>query len=85
MTYRDTGMSLQAIQELLSQPGNNSRVAVLETQVEQLNQEVKRLRQQQRVTIELLNSKGIDLPIRSMHKTQWVQLLESVGMSGGDM
>jgi DNA-binding transcriptional MerR regulator len=85
MTYRDTGMSLQAIEELISQPGDNNRVGVLEAQVEQLNQEILRLRQQQQVTIGLLKSHGIDRPTRSMNKEQWIQLLESTGMSDEDM
>jgi DNA-binding transcriptional MerR regulator len=85
ITYRDTGMSLQAIGELLSQSEHNSLVAVLEAQVEQLNQEIQRLRRQQQLTIELLQSSGFDRPARSMNKQQWVQLLESAGMSDEDM
>jgi DNA-binding transcriptional MerR regulator len=85
MTYRDTGMSLQAVGELLSQSGGNNRVRVLEAQVEQLNQEILRLRQQQQVTIGLLKSNGIDRATRSMNKEQWIQLLESIGTSDEDM
>ena len=85
MTYRDTGMSLQAIGKLLSQSANSGRMGVLEAQIEQLNQEILRLRQQQQVTIGLLKSNGIDRPARSMNKEQWVQLLESIGMSDEEM
>jgi len=85
MTYRNTGMSLQAIADFLAQPENNSRVGVLKAQVELLNQELLRLRQQQQLTMEMLRSNGIDQPARSMNKEQWVQLLESIGISDEDM
>ena len=74
MTYRDTGMSLQAIGDLLQHSGATNRVGVLEAQVEQLNEDIARLRKQQQVTIELLQSSGIDLPARSMNKKQWVTI-----------
>lgn len=85
MTYRDIGMSLHAIAELLNHAGETRCVGVLEAQVEQLNQAILRLRKQQQITIELLQSRGVDLPTRSMNKEQWVQLLESTGMSDDDM
>lgn len=85
MTYRDTGMSLKAIAVLLEKKGKTNRVEVLEAQVEQLNQEILRLRKQQQLTIDLLQSNGIALPTRSMNKQQWVALLESSGMSDEDM
>jgi len=78
-------LSLEAIAELLSQPGGSRRVEVLEAQVEELNGEIARLRKQQQVTIGLLQSAGIDRPARSMNKAQWVQLLASTGMSDKDM
>ncbi len=85
ITYRDTGMGLKAIGELLSEPHVSERVAVLEDQLEQLNNEIAVLRKQQRITVELLASSGIDRPSRSMDKLQWIQLLESIGMSDEDM
>lgn len=83
--YRDTGMSLQAIGELLSGSGDSNRVQVLEDQLAQLNEEIAKLRKQQQITLELLGSSGIDSPTRSMNKQQWVRLLESTGMSEEDM
>lgn len=85
MTYRDSGLSLGAISELLDLQGNTNRVRVLEDQVAQLNQEIQKLRKQQQGTIDLLRSDGIDRPSRSMNKEQWVKLLESSGMSDEDM
>lgn len=85
MKYRTAGMALKAIQDLLEEGGQASRAQVLEAQVEQLNQEIAQLRKQQQVTIELLKSNNINLPTRSMNKTQWVKLLESTGMSDDDM
>ena len=85
MTYRDSGLSLSSIAELLGHKGKTQRVKVLEDQVAELNEEIHRLRKQQQVTIELLRTDGIDLPARSMNKRQWVKLLESAGMSDEDM
>jgi len=85
MTYRSTGMSLQAIAKLLKKSGKTSRIEVLETQIEQINGDIQKLRKQQAVTIELLQSSGINLPSRSMNKDKWVQLLASTGMSDDDM
>ena len=85
MTYRETGMSLQAIGELLSQPGKVARIKVLEAQLESLGGEISRLRKQQELTLELLKSKGIDRPTRLMTKAQWTALLASAGMSDEDM
>lgn len=83
--YRDTGMSLQAIGELLSGSSDSNRVQVLEDQLAQLNQEIAQLRKQQQITLELLGSSGIDRPTRAMNKEQWVQLLASTGMAEEDM
>ena len=85
VVYRDTGMSLEAIGELLSGSSDNLRVRVLEDQLEQLNHEIAQLRKQQQITLELLGSSEIDRPTRSMNKRQWVLLLESTGMSKEDM
>lgn len=85
ITYRDTGMSLKAIGKLLSESHESERVAVLEGQLEQLNSEISALRKQQQLTVELLVSSGIDRPSCSMDKLQWVQLLESIGMTDEDM
>lgn len=83
--YRDTGMSLQAIGELLAGSSDSKRVQVLESQLAQLNTEIAQLRKQQQITLELLGNIGIDCPVRSMNKHQWVRLLASTGMSDEDM
>jgi len=85
MTYRNTGMSLQAIGDLITEKSTSDRVTVLEAQLDQLNQDIAQLRKQQQITLGLLSSSGIDRPTRSMSKKQWVRLLESIGMSDEDM
>jgi DNA-binding transcriptional MerR regulator len=85
MIYRDSGLSLTLIAELLDQKGKTHRVKMLEDQVTELNEKIHRLRKQQKVTIELLRTDGIDCPARLMSKEQWVKLLESSGMSDEDM
>ena len=54
-------------------------------QLEQLNQEIAKLRKQQQMTLELLGARGIETSSRSMSKEQWVELLASAGMSESDM
>lgn len=85
MTYRNTGMALHAIGELISGTSASERVELLESQLEQLNFDIAQLRRQQQITLGLLGSSGIDRPARSMSKIQWVRLLESIGMSDEDM
>lgn len=85
MTYRESGLSLAAIADLLDQNAKSNRVKVLEAQVGRLHLEIQKLRKQQQVTVELLRSDGIDRPARAMNKTQWVNLLASSGMSDEDM
>lgn len=85
ISYRDAGIPLHAILAILDDEGKASRTKVLESQLEQLNKEIAQLRKQQQVTIELLQCAGINMPVRSMNKDQWVSLLASTGMTDDDM
>ncbi|MCG8671216.1 MAG: MerR family transcriptional regulator [Pseudomonadales bacterium] len=85
MAYREAGVPLATIIELLEDNQQVNRAQILEEQIEQLNAEILKIRKQQQATIELLKSGGLNLPTRSMNKNQWVELLESVGMSETDM
>lgn len=85
VTYRETGMSLEAIRDLLEHTMPSERVALLEAQLQRLNQDIGQLRRQQQITLELLGMDGIGQPARAMSKEQWVGLLASIGMSEEDM
>ena len=80
--YRDLGLSLEAIDGLLRDE-SSSMSKVLERHLLTLNQEIAKLRQQQRVIAKLLG--GIAHDSRSMTKDRWVKLFAATGMSDADM
>lgn len=80
MTYRDAGLSLGVIEELLQADGA-SAPTVLERHLQKVNQEIARLRQQQHVISRLLGDTQILRKSRSMTKDQWIALLASTGLS----
>lgn len=84
MTYRDAGLSLDVIGELL-QADSASAPVVLERHLHEVNMEVARLRQQQHVIAKLLGDAEVLRKSRSMNKEQWVALLASTGLSEAGM
>ena len=84
MTYRDAGLSLEVIGELL-QADSASAPAVLERHLHEVNREIARLRQQQHVISRLLGDAQALRKSRSMNKGQWVALLASTGLSEAGM
>ena len=85
MTYRETGLSLSRIGELLGGEGSNRRTELLSSQLDLLNQEIASLRKQQHVILDLLGNDAITRSTRSMSKKQWVKLLAASGMSDDEM
>ncbi len=84
VAYRDTGMPLQDIKPLLAVADDDHRVAALEARLEQLNRDIAGLREQQRITLQLLGGAG-GQSARRISKQQWVDLLAASGMSDEDM
>ena len=83
--YKDTGMSLEQIIEVLDKQPQNDLKSTLEDQLDALNKEIERLRQQQKHTVDLLISEGINHPAGFMDKAQWVSILRSTGMNEAQM
>lgn len=83
--YRETGMSLDAIKTLLNNQTPHRRTQALQDQLEQLNKEILRLKKQQQITLELLESTGFNTPLANMNKAQWTTLLAATGMTDEDM
>lgn len=79
MVYRDAGLPLEAIAELL-QAGGASASGVLERHLFEVNKQMNRLRQQQRVIFRLLGDTRLLCRSRAMDKAQWVALLTSTGL-----
>ena len=86
VTYRASGMSLDAIGELLAEdPEATGRTRLLTRQLDRLNRDIAALRRQQQIVVELLGSAVISRSTRSMSKQQWVGLLEAIGLGDEEM
>lgn len=83
-TYRDAGLPLEAIGKLLQTDGA-AAPALLERHLREVNREIARLRQQQRVIARLLGDGQALHGCRTMDKARWVALLASTGLSEEDM
>ena len=84
MIYRDAGLPLEAIAELMPADGASAS-AVLERHLLAVNEEMGRLREQQRVIARLLGDACGLRGGRAMNKTQWVALLASTGLDEAGM
>ncbi|MCB2188392.1 MAG: MerR family transcriptional regulator [Deltaproteobacteria bacterium] len=82
--YRRAGLSLADIARVLDAP-HSSLVAVLTDRLEQLNQDITRLREQQRFIIGILKNRALEGRLGVMNRQRWVQLLEASGFNQADM
>jgi DNA-binding transcriptional MerR regulator len=87
--YRDAGLSLAAIRDLLASPGKPSPQAgphaLLEGRLMALCEEVERLREQQRTLARLLAAPEFRCGHPCQGKEAWVALLRQAGFSDEDM
>lgn len=83
-TYRQTGLPLDEIAQLLESDENKS-CSILEQRLQQLNKEINQLRQQQQVIVQLIEQQELHAHSRSINKDQWVQLLRATGLNDDDM
>ena len=82
--YRRAGVPLKDIVKLLDNTRERG-TSVLENRLEQLNEQIKKLRDQQRLIVELLqDSRALDR-IAPMNRATWVELLSASGFSREDM
>lgn len=79
VTYKEAGLSLEAIVEILDLSSNES-AQILETRLESLNAEIRHLRQQQQRIVQLLGKETLLRSAKVMNKTQWVTILKASGM-----
>jgi len=83
-TYRRAGLSLDAIRRALD--GASERLAaVLEERISELDSDIQRLREQQRLIAGLLERPDLLRRERVLDKQTWVDLLAASGMSEDDM
>ncbi len=84
MRYREAGVPLADIRFILEGP-EDKLATVLERRLEELNTEIARLREQQRVIAGLLKTEAAHQRIAVMNRTRWTELLEAAGFSDEDM
>ncbi len=79
-TYRRAGLSLEAIARVLGAPDTAAKQA-LEQRLEEVDLELARLRDQQRVIADLLQRPELLERRGVLDKATWVELLRASGMS----
>jgi len=82
--YRQAGLPLADVGRLLESPESNI-VSTLEKRLDELNEDIERLRRQQRFIIGLLKNNDLFDRIRVINKETWVLLLTAAGFSEEDM
>lgn len=82
--YREIGLSLEQIRELLERKGGRT-ADLLEARLSQLNQEIARLREQQRVIVRLLADRHKLRSSRAIDKDRWVAILQAAGLDEAAM
>lgn len=82
--FRQTGLPLAEIRRVLDSPATEL-TAALERRLDQLNGDIQRLRNQQRVIVGLLRNKRSLARIGVMNKRRWVKLLAASGFREEDM
>lgn len=83
-TYREAGLSLADIRRILSAPAGEL-ASVLERRLDELNDEIRRLRNQQKLIVKLLQRKRALAEIGVMNKQQWISLLKASGFTEEDL
>ena len=78
-TYRDAGLSLDVIADILEAPGNRC-AQLLEQRLMALNLEISDLRRQQSAVLTLLGDRSQLRSAKVMTKAQWVSILSASGL-----
>lgn len=82
--YRCAGLSLETIGAMLSAPRQRT-VKALEQRLEALNLEIRDLRSQQRVIVDLLQDSQLIAGTRLLDKERWVAVLRAAGLDDASM
>lgn len=84
MQFRSAGLSLQTISTLLDRNGGDLGAA-LEHRLSSLNDEIRQLRNQQKVILNLLENTDSALHARVLTKETWVSILKASGLDEAGM
>ena len=82
--YRSVGLSVSSIRAMLANPETDV-AALLRRRLQELDSEIGRLREHQRVILRLLQSKSILRRTKNMTKDKWVSIMKAAGFSEDDM
>lgn len=77
---RDAGIALQAIKKLISGAASH-RMDILRHRLSDINNEIGRLRRQQRLILSLLDDKSFVGRTRMLTKEQWISYLRKAGLN----
>jgi len=81
---RNAGIPLRAIKKLLA-GGASRRTEILHRRLDDINDEISRLRQQQHFILNLLNDKEMAGSTRVLTKEQWIKYLSKAGLDEAGM
>lgn len=82
--YRQTGISLDEIKQILEVPGTRL-VEILERRLDDLNEEIQGLQEQQRMIVGLLENQVRLGRVRIMNRERWISLLSAAGFDEEEM
>lgn len=84
-TYRQMGIPLREIGELLSGAGEARSAQILRQRLENLGREIDTLRQQQRCVVALLRQKDLQEQDDMVTKKRWIEIMQAAGLKDDDM
>lgn len=84
LAYRSYGVSVAQIRQLLDQSGQEEQEQILQSQFENLELEIRKLRQQQQGIMALLQ-RPPSQDTRQVSKERWVEIMRAAGFSEEDM
>ena len=84
VTYRGIGLGLAEVRALLAARGGRT-AAILTERLARLNEEIERLREQERVIVRLLSNRALFRKARALDKRGWVEILAAAGLDDDAM
>ncbi|MCC2614898.1 MerR family transcriptional regulator [Aestuariibacter halophilus] len=84
LSYRDFGLPISKVCELINNKDNEQHNAALREQFQALEREIQSLRQQQHTIVALLQHPDL-LQHSGMTKDRWVNIMRTAGLSDEDM
>jgi DNA-binding transcriptional MerR regulator len=82
-TYRDAGLKLEDIRDLLDRPGGNA-AAVLKRRLAEISAEIGALRAHQQAILKLLEHEALGR-VKMITKEKWVEIMKACGFSADQM